>query len=253
MYFVITKGFSHHAARFAEIIYNFKNRGTLIGDGQRNIIKHFESLDIKVNVKSFKQPNNFNQIAYKYFRKSKARRSFEYATMLIDKGFKTPQPLAYLETSSFLGLKASYYISEHLDRLFLLREVLEDVTFKDRTTIINGYTAVIYQLHQHGFEFIDNSSGNILIEKKGEKYDYYLVDLNRMNFHKNMSISKKLKNFARLSNDAEVIGIVSKEYARLSNTPEAFCSKTIVESAQFASKRYRLKRKLKFWKLLERG
>lgn len=248
MDFVITKGFSHHGASFAEIISNFKNKGTLIGDGQRNIIKYFESLDIKVNVKSFKQPNNFNRIAYKYFRKSKARRSFEYATMLIDKGFKTPQPLAYLETSSLLGLKASYYISEHLDHLFLFRAVLEDVTFQDRTAIINGYTAVIYQLHQHGIEFIDNSSGNILIEKKGDKYDYYLVDLNRMNFHKNMSISQKLKNFARLSNDPEVIEIVSKEYARLSNTPEAFCFKTIIESAQFASRRYRLKRKLKFWK-----
>ncbi len=250
MDFIITKGFLHHSARFAEIINNFKNDGTLIGDYQRNIIKHFESLDLKVNVKSFQQPNNFNRIAYKYFRKSKSRRSFEYATMLINKGFKTPQPLAYLETSNLLGLKASYYISEHLDHLFTLREVLADVTFKDRLAIINGYTAVIYQLHKSGIEFIDNSSGNILIEKKDGNYNYFLVDLNRMNFHTEMTISKKLKNFARLSNDLEVIAIVSKAYARLSNTKEEFCFNTIVESSQLASKRYRLKRKLKFWKLL---
>jgi hypothetical protein len=36
----------------------------------------------------------------------------------------------------------------------------------------------------------------------------------------------------------------------LSNTKEEFCFNTIVESSQLASKRYRLKRKLKFWKLL---
>ena len=71
-----------------------------------------------------------------------------------------------------------------------------------------------------------------------------------MNFNTEMTISKKLKNFARLSNDLEVIAIVSKAYARLSNTKEEFCFNTIVESSQLASKRYRLKRKLKFWKLL---
>lgn len=249
---VIAEGFSQHSARFTEIISNFKNEGILIGGEQRNIIKYFDSLDMKVNVKSFKQPNNFNRIAYKYFRKSKARRSFEYAAMLINKNFKTPQPLAYLETSNLFGLKASYYISEQLGHLFPLRAVLLDADFKDRVAIINGYTSVIYQLHECGIEFIDNSSGNILIENKNGIYHYFLVDLNRMNFHQKMTISKKLKNFARLSNDLEVISIVSKQYALLSNTNEQFCFKAIVAGTQFASRRYRLKKKLKFWKLLNK-
>lgn len=248
MDFVIAEGFSHHRVRFTEIIRNFKTEGTLIGGDQRNIIKYFESLDIKVNVKSFKQPNIFNRFAYTYLRKSKAQRSFEYAKMLLDKGFGTPQPLAYLDTNNLLGIKSSFYISEQLDHAFTLRAVLNDLNFTDRTAIINGYTGVVYRLHEHGIEFIDNSAGNILIEKRDGVYNYLLVDLNRMNFHSKMTLSKKLKNFARLSNELETIGIISKEYARLSNTDAQICYDTIVDATQFARKRYQLKRKLKFWK-----
>jgi hypothetical protein len=42
-------------------------------------------------------PHLINKIVYKKFRKSKARRSYEYATLLLDKGIGTPQPIAFLE------------------------------------------------------------------------------------------------------------------------------------------------------------
>jgi hypothetical protein len=38
----------------------------------------------------------------KKFKKSKARRSYEYATLLLDKGIGTPQPIAFLE--NLIGL-----------------------------------------------------------------------------------------------------------------------------------------------------
>ena len=58
---------------------------------KRNIIKLFELEGKTVNVKSFKIPNLVNKIAYKYFRKSKARRSFEYATLLFEKAICIPK------------------------------------------------------------------------------------------------------------------------------------------------------------------
>ena len=96
------------------MIGNFTTTGILFGDGQRNKIKLFELEGKTINIKSFKIPNLKNKIAYKYFRKSKARRSFEFATILLEKGIGTPQPIAYFENHDFIGLKDSYYISEHL-------------------------------------------------------------------------------------------------------------------------------------------
>jgi hypothetical protein len=101
-----------------EIIFNINNfdsEGILFGDGQRNKIKLFELEGKTINIKSFKIPHLINKIAYKYFRKSKARRSFEYATTLLEKGIGTPQPIAYFENYDIIGLKDSYYVSEHLN------------------------------------------------------------------------------------------------------------------------------------------
>src|SRR5690606_41915767 len=65
----------------------------------------------KINIKSFKIPNKLNQFVYKYFRKSKARRSFEFATILLQKGIGTPAPVAFMENFNGLGLQKSFYAS----------------------------------------------------------------------------------------------------------------------------------------------
>ncbi len=77
------------------LIQNFKNSGKLFGNGDRNKIKLFDWNGKTINIKSFKIPNIINKVAYKYFRKSKAKRSFEYATILLEKGIGTPAPVSY--------------------------------------------------------------------------------------------------------------------------------------------------------------
>jgi hypothetical protein len=61
----------------------------------RNIIKLFDVDGFKVNVKFFKKPIFINQIVYRTFRKSKARRSYEYAFKLKEKGFILPPDSLY--------------------------------------------------------------------------------------------------------------------------------------------------------------
>src|SRR5690606_33305903 len=101
-------------AEISNIIENFHGQGVLFEDGKRNKIKIFDIGGIMINVKSFKIPNLFNKIAYRYFRKSKAKRSFEYANYLIKNGIGTPKPIAFFERFNALGLQDSYYMSEHL-------------------------------------------------------------------------------------------------------------------------------------------
>ena len=117
-------------------ITDFKNTGKLFGDGKRNIIKLFEVDGKTINIKSFKIPNLINKIAYRYFRKSKARRSFEYATLLLEKGIGTPQPIAYLENYDYIGLKDSYYASEHLQCDLTYRELVEIPDYPDHDNIL---------------------------------------------------------------------------------------------------------------------
>ena len=240
-----------------EIIYvvnNFNSEGILFGDGERNKIKLFELEGKTINIKSFKTPHLINKIAYKYFRKSKARRSFEYATTLLEKGIGTPQPIAYFENQDFIGLKDSYYVSEHLQCDLTYRELVEIPDFPDNENILRQFAQFSFDLHEKGIEFLDHSPGNTLIKKTTEgNYDFFLVDLNRMNFHDSMDFDSRMKNLSHLTPKKEMIAVMSNEYSKLypaqteSEIFEKMWFYTNDFQERFAKKR-RLKKKLKFWK-----
>jgi hypothetical protein len=235
------------------LIQNFKSSGKIFGDGKRNIIKLFEMDGITINIKSFKIPNLINKIAYKYFRKSKARRSFEFATLLLEKGIGTPQPIAYLENHSWIGLKDSYYASEHLQCDLTYRELVEIPDYPDHENILRQFTRFSYDLHQKGIEFKDHSPGNTLIKKTTDgKYEFFLVDLNRMNFHQTMSFDLRMKNLCRLTPVKEMIAVMSNEYAKISGVSEALIFETLWnKTTDFQEKfhrKKRLKKRYMFWK-----
>jgi hypothetical protein len=240
-----------------EIIYdvdNFGSEGILFGDGQRNKIKLFEIEGKTINIKSFKIPHLINKIAYKYFRKSKARRSFEYATTLLEKGIGTPEPIAFFENYDFIGLKDSYYVSEQLNCDLTFRELVEIPDFPDNENILRQFTLFSFALHEKGIEFLDHSPGNTLIKKTAEgNYDFFLVDLNRMEFHNKMDFDTRMKNLSHLTPKKEMIAVMSNEYSKLYSAQteaeifEKMWFYTNDFQERFAKKR-RLKKKLKFWK-----
>lgn len=202
--------------------------GTVLGTGNRNIIKLFDLNGETINIKSFKVPNLINRIAYKYFRKSKAKRSFEYANILLKKEINTPQPIAYFENYNWLGLKESYYISKHFSCDLTFRELVLYHNYPDHENILRQFTQFTFDLHQNGIEFLDHSPGNTLIKKKSEKqYEFFLVDLNRMNFSKELSFDKRIFNLRRLSLNRQMIQVVSNEYAKLYHVKESLFFKKL--------------------------
>lgn len=195
--------------------------GAVFIEGNRNMIKLFELNGEKINIKSFKIPHLINKVAYKYLRKSKARRSFEYAAILLDKGVGTPAPIAYFENYNWLGLKDSYYVSEHLEAELTFRELVEIPDYPDMDNILRQFTRFTFDLHEKGIEFLDHSPGNTLIKSMGEgKYSFYLVDLNRMKFHKELSLEKRINNLRRLTYKKEMVRVISNEYTKLYNAEE---------------------------------
>ena len=246
--------FKFGAEQILQHVTHFNSSGILFGDGQRNTIKLFELEGKTINIKSFKIPHLINKIAYKYFRKSKARRSFEYATTLLEKGIGTPEPIAFFENYDFIGLKDSYYVSEQLNCDLTFRELVEIPDFPDNENILRQFTRFSFALHEKGIEFLDHSPGNTLIKKTAEaNYDFFLVDLNRMEFHNKMDFDTRMKNLSHLTPKKEMIAVMSNEYSKLypAQTEAEIFEKmwfyTNDFQERFAKKR-RLKKKLKFWK-----
>ena len=232
------------------IIADFESGGDVFILG-RNTIKLFEISDITVNIKAFRIPNRVNQIVYKFFRKSKAQRSFEYANKLIKMNIGTPKPLAYFEFKSRFLFKKSFYVSAHLNCDYTYRDLTKDFEIPDYDAILRAFTRFTYNLHKKGIHFLDHSPGNTLIKKNNDDYDFYLVDLNRMQF-KTLDFETRIKNFSRLTIHKSMVEVMSEEYSKCSGEDYNEVFNLMWKETENFQKKYRrkrrLKKQLKFWK-----
>ena len=250
---VYSEKYNYLSSFVQQKIENFQQEGEKLGNGDRNVIKLFpvEGEDLVLNIKSFKIPNLVNQVAYKHFRKSKARRSFEYAQKLQELDLGTPDPIAYFEYPSASLFKESFYVSEHLKADYTFRDLTHNFDIPNHEEILRAFTRFTFQLHENQVLFLDHSPGNTLIKKEGENYKFYLVDLNRMEF-KPLSFKDRIKNFARLTDKQSIIETMSDEYAQcLGEDYLKVYQMMWNETQQFQQKFHRkrkLKKKVKFWK-----
>lgn len=235
------------------IVVNINSVGEFFVEGKRNAIKIVDYKNQKISVKIFKIPSLLSGFIYRYFRKSKAYRSFSYAKILESNNIGTPKPIAFYENKTFIRLLDSYYICQHLQVDFVFKELFNNDDNPELPTILEGLAEFTFLLHEKGIEFLDHSPGNTLIKKNLDGfYNFYLVDLNRMKFHDKMSFNKRMKNFARLTPSKEMIKIISYKYATLINMDSEIVFKAMwKEVEKFQNKfhrKKRLKKKLIFWK-----
>ena len=247
----ISKKYEEYDESLVDFAKNFEFEGEDFGNQKRNSLKLFKLHGKTINIKSFRVPNFINQIAYRFFRKSKAERSFKYAQKLLQLGIGTPEPIAYFEFPSFLLFKKSYYISSHLEYDLTFRELSNNFNYPDHENILRAFTRFTHSLHEKGVHFLDHSPGNTLINKTEDGYKFYLVDLNRMEF-RDLDFLERIKNFRRLTPHKYLIEIMSDEYAKcIQENPEKILKLMWDATQKFHNKfqrKQRLKKKYKFWR-----
>ena len=211
----IHSNYAHLDTAISILLADFDNKGEYLTKGARNVIKKATIEGITLTIKKFKTPNSFQGLVYQYIRKSKAKRSFEYAKKLTNLGIKTPFPIAYAERFSG-GLKESYYVSEFVDYDLDFRVLNHTPMYPNRDEILKQFAAFTFQLHENNINFLDHSPGNTLIKiLEKNTYNFYLIDLNRMKFEP-LSLKKRMHNFRRMWLSKKMINIMAPAYA-------AFC------------------------------
>lgn len=202
------------------IPYIFPKSGEVIQSG-RNTIKTIKVNGLVINVKSFKIPILVNKIAYKYFRKSKAERSYKYAHILQEKGINTPEPVGYIEKNRNGLFTESYYISIHEQAEGTMKDIYE-LPVKESEELIRSFTNYTASLHKKGVFHKDYSPGNILYKKTEKGYDFYLVDINRIQFKK-LNLFDSCKSFSRIKLDRQTQGLIAAEYSQKRNYNMFLC------------------------------
>jgi len=235
--------------RLKDFVLNIKNyfkqeKNHVIYD-KRNVIKIVEFEGKKYVVKSFKIPHLLNQIVYRFFRDSKARRSFDNSYKLRTIGINTPEPVGYIEFPTRFRFKESFYISEFFDFDFEIRAVLSDKNFEDRENILKKFIEYTYQLHQKKVHHIDYSPGNILVKKIGSFYQFSIIDVNRMEFVP-FDDDLRMQNLAKLSNDKEDNEFMAKYYAKIAKLDETLLldrlNRSLLKQKQYLDNKKRLKK-----------
>jgi len=185
----------------------------------RNEIKILTYTTQEIVVKSFKIPHILNRISYTLFRSSKAKKSYEYSIKINQ---FVPKPIGYIEFYNNGLISESYFISEHFNYDFTIREPLLNDNFPQKKEILKAFAKFTFELHENKILHQDYSPGNILIKKENDKFVFKIVDINRMLF-KAPSLDERLKNFSKLWAKNKDMKIIIETYAKLISENEEKC------------------------------
>ena len=208
----------------ASLPRRFDREGEIIFRG-RNVIKRFTATEGSgyqqvMIVKRYKRPNFFQKIAYTFFCKTKARRAYEHAEVLLDRSFLTPMPFAYIETRRFGLIDHCYFISD-VDESHPISERLNEPEEFDRT-LAEEFARFAARLHQQGIIDVDLNSTNVLYRPVPTGYTgqghylFSLIDINRMHVYPKGTVpplAACMENLTRFTGRMDVFGHVASAYA----------------------------------------
>lgn len=198
--------------------------GRVIYDG-RNQLCEFHWGDADYVVKSYCAPNFINRIAYGIFRSSKAQRSYEYAGWLRACGIGSPAPVAWMTERSGLLLRRSYYVSLKSALPYTYQSLIGG-NFPEQEKYLRAIARTTAALHENGMVHKDYSRGNILFGDGPDGVAVEIIDLNRIRFHRHVSMEEGCRNFAeRLPATDAMRRIMAQEYAAARGFDAAACER----------------------------
>ena len=191
----------------------FDQEGELVYAG-RNQLKCYSVEGYDIIVKRYKVPHLINRIAYTFFRPSKAKRAYEYALKLLELGVNTPAPIAYIEQKSLGLLNHGYFISIYEKDYTDIRPLMSGAQTND--ALLQDLSSYIAEFHNKGVLHFDMSPGNILYKEVDHRFQFSLIDINRMQFLPSISNKKRFKSFKRISSNEKVLTAMAGIYAAAS-------------------------------------
>lgn len=165
---------------------------------RRNTVERVRLGDKDFVIKKYKRPALINCLIYTWFRKSKARRAFEYAELFLQRGIETAPPVAYIEIKKNGFFHTGYFISEYL-AYPLITDIYDDnIAEEVKKELIQDLVSFTLQLHLNKVVPLDYNPKNIFYHKVGDKYRFALIDINRLKLGKLPGIRMSMKSFNQL-------------------------------------------------------
>ncbi len=209
----INPQFSHLSEIISQIPSDFYNIGESIYSG-RNEVRKADIQGTTITIKYFKKISLANKFIYRYIRKSKAQRAYEHSLLILNKGFSTPSPIAYINCYKNGMLSQSYYLCLYSSDKPL--ETIFSLPVQESVKGLKAFGEYTHRLHKAGIFHDDFNIGNILYSSTDKGYEFNLIDNNRMKFRR-YNYWRGIKNMNRLKVPLEYLGIIAEEYSKAAN------------------------------------
>ncbi|MBQ0076823.1 MAG: tyrosine protein kinase [Bacteroidales bacterium] len=223
---IINPQYEHLRSWLETLPHTFPQTGKVIYDA-RNQIRCFEEGGLILCVKRFHQPHFLNRLIYSYFKRSKARRSYENGMYLLRHGIGTPDPIAYIEEKK-CGLMGYSYLVTLQSRLTRLnREFTLNYTPELDATIrpLARFTA---RMHEAGILHYDYSPGNILWDYVDGECQFEVIDINRMRIGHPVTLKEGAKSLRRICATTSFFVTFADEYAKARKLDSKECERWIL-------------------------
>lgn len=247
MKLILNPAYEHLRDYLTDIARHFEDEGEEIHQG-RNRIRICRTAGLQLNIKRYAIPAWPNRIIYSFFRTPKGLRAFRYPQVLLEHGFETPVPVAYVEERRFGLIAHSYFVSlqcPYTRRFYEFGNTPAD----DCADVVTAFARFTARLHTCGIMHLDYSPGNILFDHVDGYWHFSLVDTNRMYFGP-VSVKRGCYNLARLWGQPDFFHLLADEYASARGADAARCRHWVMKAREKFwrrfSRRHRVKYDLKY-------
>lgn len=229
------------------LLDNFDTQGDTL-HRKRNTVKKMSLDGTDVVVKSFQALGGLRAFIYGRVRKSKARRSYEYAQRLRHMGVGTPDPVAFCEQHRGNLLKNSFFVSQFYAHDFSMSHALpapdQGAPPAEATAIIEAFVEFTFKLHEDGVLHIDHNPSNTLVRRRAGGFDFAIIDINRMQFGP-LGLRQRMSNLVRLTDDLEVMQLMARTYAALAREKPQRCEELLMKLKRRHWRKLASKKRLK--------
>ena len=193
----------------------------------RNIVELTHVGNIRLVIKKYQIPILINRIAYTFFRKSKAQRAYENAFILNNLNIPTATPVAYIIQKEWGLLRNAWFVSAYIPHIPLIEYYQNQENKPYLDLLWKDLGQFMLHVHLSGIHFQDNNGGNILVKRNTKSFQFFVVDINRLDRGKVPSLEKSMRSFAQLGMDGYTLLSPLSYYADARQFDLNFCMERV--------------------------
>ena len=195
----------------------------------RNVVNTLKVGPLTLCVKKYATPSLRRRVETSLYKTPKGKLAYLSPLLLRERGFESPEPVAYVKYDIGLFRSESYFVCLHSDYRYSM-DMLDQLPGEQRREVVESFARYAARLHEDGFLHRDFSSGNILFDRVKGRYRFSLIDTNSIRCGRPVGVKKGCENFCRLRLDDVAFTWLAEAYAAERKADPLRCLHLICEA-----------------------